>query len=39
MATASKVTQKELNAKFDDLKAKLLNVKNKEGKDLYEHLK
>ena len=39
MATAAKVSQKELNAKFDDLKTKLKQIKSKEGKnDLYTHL-
>jgi hypothetical protein len=35
---ASKVTQKELNEKFEGLKAILKNVKSSQGKDLYSHL-
>lgn len=34
----AKVTQKELNEKFDNLKTLLKNVKNKEDQDLYTHL-
>lgn len=42
MASAAKghgkVTQKELNEKFDNLKTKLKDVKNAKGEDLYTHL-
>lgn len=34
----AKVTQKELNEKFDNLKTLLKNVKNQKGEDLYTHL-
>jgi hypothetical protein len=34
----AKVTQKELNEKFDNLKTLLKNVKNQKGEDLYAHL-
>ena len=34
----AKVTQKELNEKFDGLKTILKNIKSKTGKDLYSHL-
>ena len=33
-----KVTQKELNEKFDNLKTLLRNIKNAKGEDLYAHL-
>lgn len=35
---AAKVTQKELNEKFDGLKTILRNIKSAGGKNLYEHL-
>ena len=35
---AAKVTQKELNEKFDGLKTILKNIKSAGGKNLYEHL-
>ena len=34
----AKVTQKELNEKFDNLKTLLKNIKNAKGEDLYTHL-
>lgn len=33
-----KVTQKELNEKFDNLKTLLKNIKNAKGEDLYAHM-
>ena len=37
-ASHAKVTQKELNEKFDGLKTILKNIKSAGGKNLYEHL-
>jgi len=34
----AKVTQKELNEKFDSLKTILRNIKSTKGLDLYTHL-
>jgi len=34
----AKVSQKELNEKFDGLKTILKNIKSSKGKDLYTHL-
>ena len=34
----AKVSQKELNEKFDGLKTIMKNIKSSQGKDLYTHL-